>query len=242
MFTIDPKSLSDTRIQLHWASQLLAAAADATVEKASDDSHSNLGWNGAQNRLVGRADCQIDVVKFELLQGDDSLKLTGIKLNDALQWLADRLDAKLTLREYDLPSHTVGKDAAFDPNMGHLAVIASWFSFGHFSLEKFGELRVWPHHFDLGFWKPSDIEGKSIGGGFSLGDDTYDYPYFYVNPYGIERPDGSELPELSGGQWTDNWFGAVITSDDLQSADRADSLAAEFLESAWDACQRLITH
>ncbi len=32
MFEIDPNTLSGSRIELHWATQLLAAAADARLE------------------------------------------------------------------------------------------------------------------------------------------------------------------------------------------------------------------
>ena len=48
--------LSNTRNQLHWSAQLLSAAADATMEKAADDSHSHLGWDSGSGHLVGR--CQ----------------------------------------------------------------------------------------------------------------------------------------------------------------------------------------
>ena len=59
MLEIDPNQLTDTRLQLHWAIQLLTAAADATLEHAEDDSHSNLGWDADQGTLVTRSGVSI---------------------------------------------------------------------------------------------------------------------------------------------------------------------------------------
>ena len=43
-------------------------------------------------------------------------------------------------------------------------------------------------------------EARQMGFGWSPGDTTYDQPYFYINPYGIDRPDS--LPSLPSGSWS----------------------------------------
>ncbi len=75
------------------------------------------------------------------------------------------------------------------------------------------EVRCWPHHFDIGTVVDlkSTAEGCSIGLGLSPGDESYDQPYFYVNPY--PNPDLSALPPLlAGDHWhTQGWMGVVAT-------------------------------
>ena len=89
-----------------------------------------------------------------------------------------------------MPKHQIPEGGRFNPDRASLESIAKWFSFAQNHLAKYGGLRVWPHHFDLGFWNPGS-EGKSIGGGFSQGDNHFDQPYFYINPYGVEQPGNS---------------------------------------------------
>lgn len=217
MLEINPETFADTRSQLHWASQLLSAAADAKVEKAEDDSHSNLGWNAETGSLEGRAGVNLNVNKFAIEVGDQSLSLTGKSLKEAGVWLGEQLDSEIAFRDYEMPDHAVGKDQAFSPSTTDLEAISQWFTFGAESLAGNGELRVWPHHFDLGFWTATEAEGKSVGGGFTLGDHYYGQPYFYINPYGTDKPDA--LPELAHGSWTEHWFGAVLTTAEVTGGD-----------------------
>ena len=235
---INPKSISDTRIQLHWASQLLSSAADAMLEKADDDSHSNLGWDSETSRLVGRAESAIGVNGFELHQAQDSMSLNGKTLEAAKDWLSKLLGKELKFREYEMPTHQVASGAEFSVNFGHLESVSEWLTFAQHSLESHGTLRVWPHHFDLGFWKATEAEGRSIGGGFSLGDNHYDQPYFYMNPYGIERPD--KLPSLPVGHWSEYWLGAVLTADEmnLENGEHAESTKS-YVDAALQACRDL---
>ena len=238
MFEIDPKSLSDTRIQLHWAAQLLSAAADAKIEKAADDSHSNLGWNPTTKCLEGRVGCNLDVENFSVQYGGDSFELSGTTLAEAADWLSNKLGGEVKFRDYDMPEHAVQTGAAFSPNKNHLAAIAQWFTFGQTVLAGNGELRVWPHHLDMGFWSPSEIEGKSIGGGLSPGDAHFDQPYIYVNPYGVDKPDS--LPELEQGHWITQWFGAVLTAEELASSHDPETVGAEFVKLAIENSNQFI--
>ena len=229
MLEINPETFADTRSQLHWASQLLSAAADAKLEKAKDDSHSNLGWNLETSSLEGRAGVNLNVDKFAIEVGDQSLSLVGKSLKESAVWLGEQLGAELAFRDYEMPDHAVGKDQAFSPSTTDLEAISQWFTFGSESLAGNGELRVWPHHFDLGFLKTTEAEGKSVGGGFTLGDHYYDQPYFYINPYGIDKPDA--LPELAHGAWTEHWFGAVLTTAEVNGGE-PEYIATHFVTDA----------
>ena len=238
MFDIDPKSIADTRIQLHWASQLLSAAADATLEKADDDSHSNLGWDADRNELFGRSGCKIEVPHFQLIYQQHVLEMNGKTLTEARTWLSDKLSSNLSFRDYEMPPHAVTTEAPFSIDGGHLQAIASWLTFGQQTFTDQGELRVWPHHFDMGFWVPGSVAGRSIGGGLSLGDHHYQQPYFYLNPYGIDRLD--DLPALPSGHWTPHWFGAVLTFAELSDRANPADTAAEFVAEAIRICRSII--
>lgn len=230
MLEINPETFADTRTQLHWASQLLSAAADAKLDKASDDSHSNLGWNAATSSLEGRAGVNLNVKTLALQIGDQSLSLSGTSLQESATWLGQQLGVELKFRDYEMPEHAVGKDGQpFAPSTTDLDSISEWFSFGADALAGNGELRVWPHHFDLGFWTQTEVEGKSVGGGFTLGDHYYGDPYFYINPYGIDKPDS--LPDLAHGTWTEHWFGAVLTASEIAAGDPA-HVAKHFVTDA----------
>lgn len=230
MLEINPETFADTRTQLHWASQLLSAAADAKIEKAKDDSHSNLGWNAKTSSLEGRAGVSLNVKQFALEVGGQSLPLAGKSLKESAVWLGEQLATELEFRDYEMPEHAVGKgDKPFSPNTTDLEAISQWFTFGAEALEGNGELRVWPHHFDLGFWTPTEAEGKSVGGGFTLGDHYYGQPYFYINPYGVDKPDA--LPQLAHGTWTEHWFGAVLTTSEVTGGE-PNHIAKHFVTDA----------
>ncbi len=232
-------ALTDTRLQLHWAAQLQCAAADATLEHTDDDGHANLEWDTENATLRGRSGVLIDVPNFVLSVANESLPLASQTLDDALQWLAQRLNTQLAFRDYDMPDHPVRAGQPLNPDTGQLAEIARWFTFAHDILQPQGELRVWPHHFDMGFWISLEQEGADIGGGFTMGDHYYDEPYFYVNPYGMERPD--HLPALDAGHWTNSWFGAVLAAQEMGDADQASEVANRFIESATNASRELMT-
>jgi hypothetical protein len=237
MFETDSETFSDTRAQLHWASQLLSAAADAKIEKAKDDSHSNLAWNPKSGSLEGRVGVSLDINRFAVEIGDESLSLNGKSLNEAAVWLGQQLEVEIKFRDYEMPDHPVGKGQSFSPNGTNLQAMSQWFTFGQEAMAGNGELRVWPHHFDLGFWKDTGVEGKSIGGGFALGDHFYDEPYFYINPYGIDRPDAP--PQLTHGAWTKHWVGAVLTASELEGGDPG-PIAKHFIANALELSAELL--
>jgi hypothetical protein len=85
-------------------------------------------------------------------------------------------------------------------------------------------------------------EARSIGVGFSLGDGSYDQPYFYVTPW--PYPDTGDLPPLANGaQWhRSGWTGAVLTAERLISVPLAEQqrTAREALGGALTACREIL--
>jgi hypothetical protein len=214
MFHRDPRSLTDARLQLHWAAQLPGAAADSLLEPAADDSHSNLGWDSEHSRLVGRSGVQLGLVPFEIgSPGGEWLSLEGRRLEDVRRWLEEKIGQPLSFRDYDMPAHGVREGKPFAASADDLAELANWFRLGQQVMQSYGECLVWPHHLDLGWLLEIDGPQASIGGGLSPGDNHFDQPYFYVNPYGARIPE--TLPDLEIGQWAGNWAGAVCTGQQL---------------------------
>jgi hypothetical protein len=103
-------------------------------------------------------------------------------------------------------------------------------------------LRCWPHHFDIATYvslEAGDPEtARAMGVGMSPGDESYDQPYFYVNPW--PHLDSSELPDPPApGHWhTDGYVGLIATAEEVlsQSDDALD--LSRFLENAFDIGRR----
>ena len=235
--------LAAARTELTWSSRLLSAAADAKLEKTPDDSHSNLGWDSEKQAITGRVGAHIHVPTFTLHHGNDSLKLHGCTLDEGLRWLGEKVGAPLSLRVYDAPTELKGGEEPLTPDLEQLTAISKWFTFAASVMSDLGELRIWPHHFDLGFFQDKVLGDKgsgteSIGGGFTIGDVHYEFPYFYVNPYGAERP--VEPPSMTHGSWTDKWFGAVLTLREFDG-DGGTEVASKFMSEAMRASLAVLT-
>ena len=259
-----PTSLTETRVQLHYGALVLASAAHSVLPKADDDSHTNLGIDSSLRSLDTRglggspeATVQLDIPGFELVvragSSAERMPLDGQTIPAALSWLSGRLTActgstvAVTRREYpDFPESPIMAGASFHrPELEQLEEIAHWFANGRALLETLradwgtmSELRVWPHHFDLGALLPIDGD-KMLGIGLSPGDQTYEQPYFYCSPY--PQPASHDgLPPLQVGKWhTDGFVSAVLTGEMLQGADQA-AVASAYLAEAVRACRELV--
>ena len=173
-----PTALLDARLQLHHAAQWAAAAGASFLEPRPDDSHPNLGWQGALGALVGHPIPGLSALQVGLAIADarlllldhqgslaEGLPLAGRTLSEAGAWLSDAIErmgaslpaASVKVPGYELPEHAVTAGAAFSLDSDACAELARWFGDGDAVL---GDLlpglagavpaRVWPHHFDLG--------------------------------------------------------------------------------------------
>ena len=237
--------LIDTKLQLHWAVQVIPATAMALLEPRKDDSHRNLGWDDDSGEFVGRESdrglcVRFHVGSFSTILSDGSSEertaLAEMTLDDVRDWLSRSLPEYEKARpwpEYDLPHHPVSDGRAFEPDKDSLAELTSLYSIAHRNLaqvsrsESGSEVRCWPHHFDIATLIQLD-DARSIGVGMTPGDGSYSQPYYYVSPW--PYPEASNLRELDNGHWhTRGWTGAVLEYADFRNSSR---VVGEFLESS----------
>ena len=268
---IDLPKLVEPRLQLHWALQAVMAFADSALEALPDDSQSNLEWRDDFEALVGRrrpdglaAGLRIPDMTLLVFDGSGAIA-EGVSferrtLDGALAWLEETVEAltgarpeqPIRIRDYEMPAHPVADGAVFEiEDPAAYAEIGLWFANGNLVLQRleprgagWGELRCWPHHFDLGTVTTLSAPSKSIGTGFSPGDHWYPKPYFYVNPYGLENLPEDLPPLASGGRWhTDGWLGAVLTATSILDGpdESQERRAAGFLAEAIRAAEKLLT-
>jgi hypothetical protein len=268
---VAPDQLSEVRLQLHWAAQLLSAPGTSLLPAREDYSHTNLGWDSALSVLSGRnvgprasrAGLVFEALELTLIEARReraSIRLAGRTMQQGLAWLGAELAgaeaARLALPGHEMPSHGVGDGGVFsEAGAGSRAELATWFSnaFGVIRDAVADEagasaVRCWPHHFDVASLVRLDTggsanEARSIRVGFSPGDSSYDQPYFYVTPW--PYPDSVALPPLpSGASWhTEGWTGAVLTAERVLSVASAQQqrTAREVLAAAIAACRGLLS-
>ena len=252
--TVPIADLANAKAQLHWAAQVVSCYGNALLESQPDDSQSNLGWVDSLGALCSHttSDGWSIGLRFKnltllFLNTNNTIQaefpLHGQTLHQALEWLTVThpkfsraiLSKPFSLRDYDMPSHPVGKNAAF--HLGHAAPFQElhhWYANAHYVIhaisgqwKEASPIRCWPHYFDLAtlislpLHQNPDSTG-TVGCGMSPGDASYAEPYFYVTvwPYSEKQP----LPDLTVGKWhTKGFVAAVLTTSDLLSSRQPES-------------------
>lgn len=80
--------------------------------------------------------------------------------------------------------------------------------------DNFTLIHLWPHHFDFSLEWFSGNKDEQIGIGISPGDETYSFPYLYMNPWPFDKKIVKESPPI--GVWhTEGWNGIKVEWDDL---------------------------
>ena len=206
---------------------------------------------------------------LELLDDGDAvvarLPLRGETLERALGWLTDEvnrhasnaLPSVLIPPDYELPQHPIADGAPFgDCERAALLELAAWYSNASAFMsvienttEGASPVRVWPHHFDIATLitlDPNETDpekARSIGFGLSPGDDSYDEPYFYLNPWPF--PEAVDLPALEGNAlWhTDGWVGAILPAHRIASEETAEqaSQVSAYVISALPAVRAVLS-
>ena len=266
---VSPEELSQARLQLHWAAQLVSATGTSLLPAEADYSHTNLGWDSKLGVLAGRsvgaaplrAALVFEGLELAVMDGGrerSSMRLAGHTLQQALAWLGQEVASDgdaLALPVHEMPSHPVGEGGVFsDAGSEERLELAAWFANGFALIRDVlaeepaaSPVRCWPHHFDVGSLIMLDAalgaeEARSIGIGLSPGDGSYDQPYFYVNPW--PYPEAKDLPPLVGGaHWhTSGWTGAVLTADHLTAVppEEQQRTAQRVLERGVTACRELL--
>ena len=163
---VAPRDLTETRLQLHWASQLVAAVGSSLVPAKPDDSHTALTCDVERSLLLSaetgtspRRRAALSVPDFRLVLLDDELReldgwtLDGKTLQQGLDWLGSELSGSaLSVPDYDMPHHAIQDGAAFRWERPEaFNELALWFKNTARVLRSLdmGDDLCWPHHFDL---------------------------------------------------------------------------------------------
>lgn len=176
---VSPDALTDTRLELHWAAQLIAAAPIGFLRQTPDFSHANVGWIGGSATFVTRPVGSVSPVQVGLRLDDfslvifdtgdrliDEMALVGRTLDEGYSWIAEMMDrhgvgtkkaAELHRPADDFPDHAVGSGAAFTGGAAAArAELARWYDDALFALSQVvrdmasaSSVRTWPHHFDM---------------------------------------------------------------------------------------------
>jgi hypothetical protein len=145
---------SETLLEAHWAAQI-PAAASRLIEPTPDWSHTNLLVE--DDVLHGRPlpdgrRAEINLATLVLRMGEAEYPLAGHTLSGGLTWLSGVLGVQVALLPHDLPARP--RDRSFVLH-GAEAQLRSWFNIAQKLLSRVaastdaGEVRVWPHHFDI---------------------------------------------------------------------------------------------
>ncbi len=253
--------LAAARAQAHRAVQHASLAARASLPAVADDSHSNLAWDPAAQAFVSHplsdagAAVAVDLAPFALrLTGPApaALSLAGVSPAEAAAWLDARLaEAGLGVvgaagAPYALPSEVAAINL-YDA-VEALDALAAWYDLAAPALSAFAQtlsavspgpspVRCWPHHFDIATYVALEVgdpeTARGVGVGLSPGDEAFDEPYFYVNPW--PRPDPSSLPPAPPlAHWrTEGFVGAVATADRVRALDDPGPEVGAYLNEAF---------
>ena len=75
--------------------------------------------------------------------------------------------------------------------------------------DRFTQVHLWANGFNLSFESFTMKNNEQIGVGISLGDDDYESPYLYVNPYPFDEKMVDQ--SLAIGKWhTTGWKGIKV--------------------------------
>jgi hypothetical protein len=176
---IPPDQLVESRLQLHYAIQFIAATGAALAEPLPDYSHTSLGWHPVLEAFVGSAiraarplRVALDPVSLTLILLDQqseaiaSLPLPGKIMAAGLSWLQQELSqlgvdaSKIAFLDYppdDFPDHPLAHGAVFDasPDLAlseltdYYANTDPLFQAIIATTEDATAIRIWPHHFDM---------------------------------------------------------------------------------------------
>ena len=230
----------------HFLSQPIAKINRAFVPSKEDDSHTNLYFDPATQRIMGRwiphqpgdicFAINITTMQYEWI--DRSLKLikTISAVGQGLRNTEDHIISSLVelglspeaFRErlhYNIPDYGFHEQDISLPQKGGRIEWIHYRSLANLACTQFltffqtkAEVRIWPHHFDTGvYFQPTSSLG--LGLGLAMQDEMIRAPYFYMSGYlKANKLNYRNLPDLGIGRWIvlPSWQGAVLPLDDLQ--------------------------
>src|SRR6266568_2746394 len=103
----DPRTLTDARLQLHWAAQLAATVGRTLAEPRADDSHTSFRWMDDALVQDDRFRAGLRLRDLTLLLGDAGLPLDGRTIDDGFAWQASQLPGLRKVFDDPMPYHPV---------------------------------------------------------------------------------------------------------------------------------------
>jgi hypothetical protein len=176
---IFPNELVESRLQLHYAIQFIAATGAALAEPLPDYSHTSLAWNPDLEVFVGSAiqapqpfQVALDPVSLILIllnhQSETiaAFPLPGKTMAAGLNWLQQEVSqlgvegSKIRFLAYppdDFPDHALAHGATFEANSElALSELTDYYANTHQLLQNIvathddaSAIHIWPHHFDM---------------------------------------------------------------------------------------------
>jgi len=224
-------TLTDARLQLHWAAQIVASFGNTLIEQRADDSQSNLGWvenltalcshPSSDSFSVGLRLANLTLLFLDKHQNVSSeFGLTSCTLKQGFEWLTStyatmskvKSNHPFALREYELPPHPVQRNAPFSLDTpAPFEEYQHWYANAHHVLHSLTEnwqqaspVRCWPHHFDIATLVSLDAN-KGAEEARSVGCGMSPGDGTYAEPYWYVNlwpyPEKSKLPNLTFGKW-----------------------------------------
>ena len=220
---------------LHRGAQYLSAAGSSFLEIRSDDSQASLDWNANHKRLESRS-LNDDALRLAWDYPTSSLQwlksgstvsnfvVIGRTHAEVCEWLTTSSQESVPGRTYQKrPRYELPFNANDDhyryvsPDADEVNAIIELMSESREVQAQFlddaglnTEVRVWPHHFDMGFYVEIG-EGLFMGAGLAIPDSLEGDWYYYVSGWRDGNPViASELPALITGAWHKHWNGATL--------------------------------
>jgi hypothetical protein len=241
--SVPPARLTEARLLLHHAAQLVSAVGRTLVPARADDGHTSLVWRSLRRRLAGEevsgarpwcAVLQLDDLSLAVVADGKEvgrLALAARTRSEAFVWLVEQARTlgapaeKLDLAApYTIPKHPVETGAVFAaPGDGSLAELGRWFANADPLLGGMADgwagsapVRVWPHHFDIGSVLPLGHPGGEGAPSIGIGLSPGDEAIAEPYFYVTPWPVPDPLPDLRVGHWhREGWTGAVLTGSDV---------------------------
>lgn len=232
------------------------------VWNAPDSGFSTSALDGEPTLRVTVAPTDLKATLHEETGVLASRSLVGLTPDEAYAWLEGEIAGalgrdglQLDRPEYEIPPRGAATGSPFGGTPpAALVELEVWFENAAGVLEGLVSqdanatpVRCWPHHFDIATLLVLDpeigpAEGRTVGVGFSPGDEATPQPYGYVTPY--PDPGTYDLPDLPGGYWnTEGWFGAVLPGSAVVAAGSAAeqaSFTGAFLREAISAGREVL--
>jgi len=270
--SIDGRTLIPTIQMLHQAAQFVAMVSNSYLAKKEDDSQNNFNWNNTTSSLesqwikIPTVRAILDIESFELYIDKyinlETLSLNGLTKEKVILDLQEALktasvdSARLKpITQFSIPFHSVDDGLPFTkPANAFLNEWSRYLSNTQLLLQEIqsqfewaSDVRVWPHHFDMGLYIPVTRDGEgqdiqSIGLGLAIPDSYVSEPYFYINHWSknaIEYPE--HLPKLCCGYWnTKDWNGLVLPSSAVLAQSNQYQFAKDFFNEGINASLQLL--